>query len=214
EMASAICRFGRADWACLELADEGRGHQVTAVQREDKSSMIDLAVDRQTHPLLWKCVIGPLRGLRRVQRSLGVREVRCSYFNAGFVVDLRDDYGFDIASRRFEHGDLARFVKACRRLHPSVLVDVGANMGIYSCIAARTDPLMRIVAIEPDPATFRLLETQIAHNRLQGRSTLIRAAAGAAHDGQVTLMRVADGNRGMIQISDRADGYCTASLVA
>jgi FkbM family methyltransferase len=176
--------------------------------------MIDLAVDRQTNPLLWMCVIAPWRRLRRIQRRLGVREVRCSYFDADFLVDLRDEYGFDIASRRFEQGDLARFVKACRRLHPSVFVDVGANMGIYSCIVGRTDPLMPIVAIEPDPATFQLLEMQIEHNRLQPRARLIKAAAGATHGGQVTLLRVAGGNRGMIQVSERADGYCDADVVA
>ncbi len=176
--------------------------------------MIDLVLDQQAHPLLWKCVIGPLRQLRLAQRRLGVREMSCSYFGADFLVDLQDDFNFDLATRRAEHGDIARFVRACRRLRPGVFVDIGANMGIYSCIVGRLDPAIRIVAIEPDPQTFRMLERQIAHNRLAARATLIEAAAGARHGGEVALVREPGGNRGMNRVSDRADGYCSARLVA
>jgi FkbM family methyltransferase len=175
--------------------------------------MIDLTLDQQANPLLWKCVVGPLRGLRILQRRLGVRELGCTYFGADFLADLRDDFGFDLATRRFEHNDIARFVAACRRLRPGLFIDVGANMGIYSCIVGRLDAAIRIIAIEPDPQTFRMLERQIMHNRLASRATLIEAAAGASHGGEVGLVRV-DGNRGMIKVSDRTNGYCAARVVA
>jgi len=173
--------------------------------------MIDLRLDRQANPLLWHCVIGPLRRWRIVQRRCGVRDVRCSYFGADFVVDLQDGYGFDVATRRFEHGDLARLVRALQKLRPVVFVDVGACWGIYSRIVANFDPAIRIVAIEPDPARFALLQKQIADHALQSRATLIQAAAGAAHGGQAGLLR---GENGMIQVTHRGDGYCGASMVA
>jgi FkbM family methyltransferase len=173
--------------------------------------MIDLKLDKQANPLLWHCVIGPLRRWRIVQRSFGVREVRCSYFGTDFVVDLCDDYGFDVATRRFEHGDLARLVKAIRRLRPSVFVDVGACWGIYSCIVGSFDPTVRVVALEPDPARFALLKKHIADHDLQSRATLIQAAAGASHGREVGLVR---GENGMIQVTHERDGYCGAPLVA
>ena len=173
--------------------------------------MIDLRLDKQTSPFLWHCVIGPLRRWRILQRSFGVREVRCSYFGTDFVVDLLDSYGFDVATRRFEHGDLARLVKAWRRMRPSVFIDVGACWGIYSCIVGTLDPDVRIVALEPDPARFALLEKQIADHGLQARATLIRAAAGASHGEEVRLVH---GQDGMIQVTHQGDGYCAAPLVA
>jgi FkbM family methyltransferase len=173
--------------------------------------MIDLRLDKQANPLLWHCVIGPTRQWRVLQRNLGVREVRCSYFGADFVVDLQDDYGFDVATRRFEHGDLARLVRALDRRRPSVFVDVGACWGIYSCIVGSFDPAIRIVALEPDPARFARLEKQIAHQGLQSRTTLIQAAVGATHGGQIGLVQ---GENGMIQVTHRGDGYCGAALVA
>src|SRR3974390_28574 len=157
--------------------------------------MIDLRLDRQASPLLWHSVIGPLRRWRIVQRALGVRAVRCRYFGTDFVVDLRDGYGFDVATRRFEHGDLARLISALRRIRPAVFVDVGACWGIYACIVGTLDPSMRIVALEPDRARFALLEKQIADHGLQPRATLIPAAAGSSHGGQVGLVQ---GGNGMI----------------
>lgn len=49
----------------------------------------------------------------------------------------------------------------------AVFLDVGANLGYFSLLAAdRVGPAGRVVAIEPDPANFLLLERSIAHNGL------------------------------------------------
>jgi FkbM family methyltransferase len=173
--------------------------------------MIDLRLDKQANPILWHSVIGPLRRWRIMQRSCGVRRVHCRYFGADFLVDLQDGYGFDVATRRFEHGDLARLVMALQRLRPKVFVDIGACWGIYSCIVGSLDPAIRIVSLEPDPERFVLLERQIAHQGLSSRATLIQAAAGAEHGSKIDLMR---GENGMIQVTQQGSGYCRAPLVA
>ena len=175
--------------------------------------MIDLVLDQHANPLLWKCVIGPLRQMRTLQRWTGVRDMRCSYFGADFLIDLQEGYGFDLATRRFEHGDLARLVKASRRLRPSVFVDVGANMGIYACIVGSLDPAIRIVAIEPDPTPFRLLEKQIAYQGLGSRATLIRSAAGASQGEEVGLVHGTGDKHGWTYVTRAGDGYCSAPLV-
>jgi FkbM family methyltransferase len=177
--------------------------------------MIDLKLDRQGSPLLWHCVIGPLRRWRIIQRALGVRRIRCSYFGAQFDVDLQDGYGFDVATRRFEHGDLARFVRAIRRIRPAVFVDVGAHFGIYSCIAGAISPAIRVVALEPDPARFVGLGRQIEHHGLLARATLLRSAAGASHGTEVGLVHGSGGGAQdhMITVTHAGDGYCRASLV-
>jgi FkbM family methyltransferase len=175
--------------------------------------LIDLALDRQANPLLWHCVIGPLRELRLLQRRLGVREVRCSYFGTDFRVDLRNGYGFDVATRRFEHGDLARMVRALRRIQPTVFLDVGANIGLYTCIIGTLFPALRIVALEPDPTPFAVLETEMAQRGFESRATLIRSAAGASDGGEIGLVKGSGAQEGMTMVTQVADGYCSASLV-
>lgn len=175
--------------------------------------MIDLALDPLERPLLWKCVIGPLRRLRMLQRSFGMRDVRCTYFGAEFLVDLQNGYGFDVATRRFEHGDLSRLVRALGRMRPSVFVDIGANMGIYSCVVGALDASIRIVALEPDPEPFALLERQIAHGGLQPRATLIRAAAGASDGQEVGLTRGTGDKHLWTYVIHAGEGHCRAPLV-
>lgn len=70
----------------------------------------------------------------------------------------------------------------------SVLVDVGANIGM-SCIAfLRMGAAASAIAIEPDPFNFELLERNVRQNGLGARVRCIQSAAGAMA-GFVTLER-------------------------
>jgi FkbM family methyltransferase len=175
--------------------------------------VIDLVLDRQANPLLWHCVIGPLRRLRIVQRGLGVRAVRCTYFGTDFRADLHNGFGFDVATRRFEHGDLARMVRALRRIQPTLFLDVGANIGLYTCIIGTLFPSLRIVALEPDPTPFAVLETEMAQRGFSSRATLIRSAAGASDGAEIGLVKGNGDQEGMTMVTGAADGYCTAPLL-
>jgi FkbM family methyltransferase len=62
-----------------------------------------------------------------------------------------------------------------------VVWDVGANVGIYTLLAARkTGPAGRVVAWEPSPATFRILSSHARANGVTDRCQLLQAAV---HDG-------------------------------
>jgi FkbM family methyltransferase len=58
------------------------------------------------------------------------------------------------------------------------ILDVGANVGSFTIWAARRSPGARLVAIEPNPETFSLLEANIRENGLQDRVMAINAAVG------------------------------------
>src|SRR2546427_1034281 len=60
----------------------------------------------------------------------------------------------------------------------AVFVDVGANIGAYSLIAAQLYPEVRILAIEPSAPTFASLCHNIWINRLHERITPVCAALG------------------------------------
>jgi FkbM family methyltransferase len=70
-------------------------------------------------------------------------------------------------------------------------VDVGANIGIYSCWAARiVGSSSWVHAFEPVPSTFEVLRQQVEQNRLDDAVTVTRVAAGD-HPGTITLYKIA-----------------------
>jgi FkbM family methyltransferase len=81
-----------------------------------------------------------------------------------------------------------------------VFLDVGANQGLYSLVAARNPHCRHVVALEPVAATFELLRQNVAENGIAERATLLQAALAeregtaqitvpAGHSGVATLAR-------------------------
>jgi len=65
-----------------------------------------------------------------------------------------------------------------------VFVDVGANVGYFSLLAASAaGTSVRVVALEPAPSTFRTLQANLARNG----ATNVRAVNAAAYDKEGTL---------------------------
>jgi FkbM family methyltransferase len=57
-----------------------------------------------------------------------------------------------------------------------VIVDVGANIGLFTIYAARQAPGVRIIAVEPYPETCRRLLRHVEDNHLAHRVTLLNCA--------------------------------------
>jgi FkbM family methyltransferase len=67
-----------------------------------------------------------------------------------------------------------------------VVVDCGANIGVFSLYAASCAPRSRIFAVEPFPSTFQELRDNIALNRLDRRVNCL-AVALSETDGSVNM---------------------------
>ena len=75
-------------------------------------------------------------------------------------------------------------------------LDVGANLGYFSLLAAVQCPRGRVFAIEPDPQNFRLLSASVALNGLRERLTAVQTAA-SDEDGLAMLSDLGNAaNRG------------------
>jgi FkbM family methyltransferase len=72
------------------------------------------------------------------------------------------------------------------RREPFVFLDVGANAGLYSVIAARNSSVQAVHSIEPDPATLPYLRANLARAVDPGRWT-VHPVALSDHDGSATL---------------------------
>ncbi len=118
----------------------------------------------------------------RAQFPRGVDQTGVAQFVSGLniEVDLGDLFG---AEFYVGHCNESAVVSAlCRTLPQGAkAIDVGANFGLYALHAARfAGKLARVVAFEPAPQTFGLLEANIKRNRLSARIKARRAAVSDA----------------------------------
>jgi amino acid adenylation domain-containing protein/FkbM family methyltransferase len=67
----------------------------------------------------------------------------------------------------------------------AVVLDIGANIGVFATAVTTGLPNARVIAVEPSPATTDVLRQNAA--RLDGRITVVEAAAGAKN-GTATLL--------------------------
>lgn len=70
------------------------------------------------------------------------------------------------------------------------VVDVGANIGVFTLKAARRVPMGRVVAVEPAPLNLELLRENVARNRLA--NTVILDCALSDHEGEGRLFERGD----------------------
>ena len=139
--------------------------------------------------------------------------MQCRYFGTQFIVDLDDVIGYEIAIRRFEWRELKLMIDACRRLEPAIFLDVGANIGLYSCVLAGHKLVRSVIAFEPDRENFARLQANIALNALADVVEARHAAVGGGA-GVVTLVPSGAANRGMSRIEPGADGGYEVTSVA
>lgn len=84
-----------------------------------------------------------------------------------------------------------------------VFVDIGANQGLYSLIAAQNPKCRRIIAFEPVPATHARLAANVALNGGAER-TVLHELAISDSVGEVTIS-VAEGHTGTATLAGRED---------
>ena len=81
------------------------------------------------------------------------------------------------------HGEL-RFLTAYP-LTQGAILDIGANLGLFSLVTARARPDRRILAFEPAPSTFQALRRNVERNRLDVECHQL---AVAERDGTATFV--------------------------
>src|SRR5262249_55238427 len=133
------------------------------------------------------------------------------YFGADFIVMPGEVIADEIAIKRYEWWELTMMVKACRRYRPDVFIDVGANIGLYTCVLGRARAARRLVAFEPDGQNFAQLSENIVHNGLSGLATARCVAVGAAR-GTASLIPRTSENSGLPKLDN--DGVVSVDVIA
>ena len=100
-------------------------------------------------------------------------------------------------------------LEECRKRKPDIFIDVGANLGLYTCVVGRAQAAKRLIAFEPDPIIFSELQNNIKRNNLTVDA--VPAAVGA-ETGVVRFKKATGENRGLGQVSDDGDDINCVAL--
>lgn len=146
-------------------------------------------------------------GLRK--RVLALRHGRAPfvarYLGARFRCDLADGVAKGIAANTYDHRQLAFLEGWARRERPDRFLDIGANLGLYSCVLVAGGAVPRATAFEPDARNRDALAGSVALNGLAQRVTIEPCALGAAA-GEAWLDEGPAANRGTSRLADEREG--------
>lgn len=123
-----------------------------------------------------------------------------------FICDLRDSIAREVCFTGVYEPQETAVVK--RILGPgNVFVDVGANWGYFTLLAAyQVERRGRVISLEPDPRLFLKLQENILRNGLEQVTPLNVAAADVAGTMSLAGFDEAGGNFGLSRITTDADG--------
>ncbi|MFZ0723007.1 MAG: hypothetical protein WAM99_19285, partial [Xanthobacteraceae bacterium] len=74
----------------------------------------------------------------------------CRYFGADFLVNSQNVGGLEISAQIGEYRELQSFIRVCRKIAPDVFIDIGANLGLYTCVVMKNGIAPRAILFEPD----------------------------------------------------------------
>lgn len=123
---------------------------------------------------------------------------KCQWFPAEFDDNTHTIFWSGLYD--YERETIPIMLDQLRQAH--CFIDVGANCGIYTVLAATINSHVQIVAIEPVPKICAALTHNVRQNRFDGRVTILNVAVGNS-DGIVDFHEAEDARMGSLSV----DGY-------
>src|SRR5580704_7079942 len=130
----------------------------------------------------------------------------CSYFGADFLVRSVNVGGLEISAKIGEYPDLKNFVRSCAEIKPDVFIDIGANLGLYTCVVMKNRLAPRAILFEPDRRNRVHLRANLLINDLLEADITINEVALGAEPGMFRLVPGPERDIGLSQIVENAAG--------
>ena len=128
----------------------------------------------------------------------------CRYFGAEFLVRSANVGGLEISAKIAEHGELKNFMRGAAAIKPDIFIDVGANLGLYTCILMKNRLVPRAILFEPDRRNRVHLGANLLINDLFDANLEIHPLALGAEPGRFRLVPGPERDIGLSQIVETA----------
>ena len=128
----------------------------------------------------------------------------CRYFGAEFLVRSANVGGLEISAKIAEHGELKNFMRSAAAIKPDIFIDVGANLGLYTCILMKNRLVPRAILFEPDHRNRVHLGANLLINGLLDANLEIHPVALGGEPGRFRLVPGPERDIGLSQIVETA----------
>jgi FkbM family methyltransferase len=128
----------------------------------------------------------------------------CRYFGAEFLVRSANVGGLEISAKIAEHGELKNFMRSVAAIKPDIFIDVGANLGLYTCILMKSRLVPRAILFEPDRRNRVHLGANLLINDLLDANLEIHPVALGAEPARFRLVPGPERDIGLSQIVETA----------
>lgn len=128
----------------------------------------------------------------------------CRYFNASFLIRSANVGGLEISAKIAEHDELKNFMRAAAAIKPDIFIDIGANLGLYTCILMKNRLVPRAILFEPDRRNRVHLGANLLINDLLDADIEIHPVALGAAAGRLRLVPGPERDIGLSQIVETA----------
>jgi FkbM family methyltransferase len=140
----------------------------------------------------------------------GKRYFISRYFGADFLISSANLAGLEISAKIGEYPEIKSFMQACAVLRPHVFLDIGAHIGLYTCILMKNGLVPHAILFEPDRLNRAHLRANLLINNLLGANVELHKLALGAAPSRFRLVPGPQHNLGLSQIveqTDTQDGY-------
>jgi FkbM family methyltransferase len=128
----------------------------------------------------------------------------CGYFGAEFLVRSVNVGGLEISAKIAEHDELKNFIRGAAAIKPDLFINIGANLGLYTCILMKNRLVPRAILFEPDRRNRVHLGANLLINGLLDAGLQIHPVALGAEPGRFRLVPGPERDIGLSQIVEVA----------
>jgi FkbM family methyltransferase len=129
------------------------------------------------------------------------------YRGADFLLSPHGIGTLEISAKISEYPELSNFIRSCASLGPSAFIDIGANIGLYSCVLLRNASVPRAILFEPDRLNLIQLRANLLINGLLDLTEVHELALGDTSGYQFLVPGKIDG--GFSRIVDSGESNDT-----